>query len=49
MQILEETNHDYEVVDYIKNPPTEQELQSLAEKMGITAKDFIRSKERTFS
>ena len=49
MKILDNSGHDYEIVDYIKNPPTPEELKSLADKMGIVAKDFIRCKEDLFT
>ena len=48
MKILEESGEKYEIIDYIKSPPTPSELQSLAKKMGIRAKDFIRSREAVF-
>ena len=48
MKILENSGLDYEVVDYIKTPPSAEELRSLAAKMGVEAKDFIRSKESIF-
>ena len=49
MKILEKLDQDYEVVDYLKNPPSPKELESLAKKMGIKAKEFIRSKEAIFT
>ena len=39
---------EYEIVDYLNNPPSVDELQSLAKKMGINARDFIRTKEAAF-
>ena len=48
MKILDNSGQDYEVIDYINTPPSQEELQSLADKMGITAKDFIRNKEAIF-
>ena len=48
MKILESSGQGFEIVDYIKTPPTPTELQSLADKMGIRAKDFIRSRESEF-
>ena len=44
MKILDNSNQDYEVIDYIKDPPSPKQLKSLAEKMGVSAKDFLRSK-----
>ena len=48
MQILNDLNVEYEIVDYLNNPPTADELQSLADKMGMNARDFIRTKEAVF-
>ena len=48
MKILESSGQEYEIVDYIKSPPQPNELKSLADKMGIRAKDFIRSNEAVF-
>ena len=48
VQILNDLAVDYEIVDYLNNPPTADELQSLADKMGVNARDFIRTKEAVF-
>jgi arsenate reductase len=48
VQILNDSNVEYEIVDYLNNPPSVDELQSLANKMGINARDFIRTKEVVF-
>ena len=48
MQILNDLNVEYEIVDYLNNPPSADELESLAIKMGIKARDFIRTKEAVF-
>ena len=48
MQILNDLAVDYEIIDYLNNPPSANELQSLADKMGVKARDFIRTKEAVF-
>ena len=48
MQILNDLNVEYEIVNYLNNPPSADELQSLAIKMGVKARDFIRTKEAIF-
>ena len=48
MKILENSGQEYEIIDYMNTPPIPDELQSLADKMGIRAKDFIRSSETVF-
>ena len=48
MQILNDLNVEYEIMDYLNNPPSADELQSLAIKMGLKAREFIRVKEAVF-
>ena len=48
MKILDNSGQEYEIVDYINTPPTVEELKSLAKKMGVSAKDFIRRNESIF-
>ena len=48
MKILENSGQEFEIIDYINNPPTSNTLKLLAKKMGISAKDFICSKESLF-
>ena len=48
VKILNNSGLAYKIIDYIKTPPSPVELQSLAHKMGIRAKDFIRDKEAVF-
>ena len=48
VQILNDLAVEYEIIDYLNNPPTVDELQSLAIKMGVKARDFIRTKEAVF-
>ena len=48
VKILENSNQEYETIDYINNPPSSSELQLIADKMGVRAKDFIRIREVAF-
>ena len=48
VQILNDLSVDYEIIDYLNMPPTADELQSLANKMGLKAREFIRAKEAVF-
>ena len=48
MKILENSGKEFEIVDYINTPPSPEELKILADKMGLRAKEFIRSKESVF-
>ena len=48
VKILDHSGQDYEIIDYMKAPPSPEELKMLANKMGIRAKEFIRSRESVF-
>ena len=48
VKILNDLAVEYEIIDYLNNPPTVDELQSLAIKMGLKAREFIRVKEALF-
>ena len=48
VKILDDLGKKYEIIDYMNNPPTPDELQNLSDQMGIPARDFIRSKDSLF-
>ena len=48
VQILNDLNVEYEIVNYLNNPPTVDELQTLSKIIGVKARDFIRTKEAVF-
>ena len=48
VKILENSGKEFEIVDYINQPPSPEELKILADKMGLSAREFIRSKESIF-
>jgi arsenate reductase (glutaredoxin) len=48
LALLEERGIDVEVVEYLKTPPTRDELKSLLDKLGIRAADLIRKGEQAF-
>ena len=48
MKILNDSDREFEIIDYMNAPPSPDELKILAEKMGIRAKDFIRRNESVF-
>ena len=45
MQILEENNLNFTIIEYLKNPPTKNELQEILIKLNISPKDLIRFKD----
>lgn len=48
LNILKASGKKYKIIEYIKNPPSEQELKEIIEKIGIKAEDLIRKKEPLF-
>ena len=45
MSLLRERGVEPEIVEYLKNPLNETEIRSIAGKMNLEPKDFIRSRE----
>lgn len=45
LEILRESGADVTVREYLKHPPTRQELQRLYDKAGIGAREGLRAKE----
>jgi len=48
MAILDENNLDYQVVQYLEQPPSEKELANILKMLGISALELIRTKEKLF-
>jgi len=46
LQILESSGKDFEVVKYLENVPSFDELQSIIVKLGIKPIDLVRQKEK---
>ncbi|WP_019673239.1 arsenate reductase (glutaredoxin) [Psychrobacter lutiphocae] len=47
--LLKASGEQPEIVEYLKQPPTATQLAQLLSKMGLTARDLIRSKETVYS
>jgi arsenate reductase len=46
--ILDDRNLDYDVIEYLQHPPSEQELKKILMLLGKTPLDVIRSGEKLF-
>ena len=46
LDILEQEGADVTVVEYLKSPPSKQELQRLYERAGISPREGLRDKEQ---
>ena len=48
MKLLNDNNVDFDIVEYLKDPPSKDEILVLAKKLGKRPKDFIRISEKDF-
>jgi arsenate reductase len=48
LQLVEGKNVEFELVEYLKNPPTKDQLKFILEKMGKKPLEVIRSQEKLF-
>lgn len=48
LQILEEKGADFEIVEYLKNPPSEKELKVVLSKLDIKPEALLRKGEKIF-
>ena len=48
LQILQENSADFQIIEYLKNIPTELELRSILKELNINAEDLIRKGEAIY-
>ena len=48
LKLVEESGKDFEIVEYLKTPPTEDELRDLVVKLGLPVEYLIRKGETLF-
>jgi len=48
LAILEQNNVEFEIVNYLENPPSESELRSVLQDLRIGARDLIRKGESAY-
>ena len=48
VQLLEESNREYEVQEYLKNPLSEKQVLDLSYKLGLSPGLFVRKNEADF-
>ena len=44
--LLEESNKEFEIINYLNTPPTVSELTSLLQKLNLTPIELVRQKEK---
>ena len=48
LQLLQEQGIDVDIIDYLKTPPTFQQLDDIIQKLGIQPRDLMRTKEAAY-
>jgi arsenate reductase (glutaredoxin) len=48
LQLLKKKKAEMEIVEYLKSPPSEKELRSILNKLGLEAEALVRKKEPLF-
>ncbi len=48
LQLLQEQGIDVDIIDYLKTPPTFQQLDDIIQKLGIEPRDLMRTKEAAY-
>jgi arsenate reductase len=48
LQLLEDNGVEPEIIDYLEDPPTPQELKRIIEMLGVPARDLLRSTEPVY-
>lgn len=48
LQLLEESGEAYEVFKYLDTPPSREEIVDLLSKLGISARELMRTKEELY-
>lgn len=49
LELLQQHNINVDVVEYLKQPPEAAEIREILTRLGLTARDLIRSKEAAFT
>ena len=45
LQVLIDSGEDFEIIEYLKNPPSEEELKEIISFLNISAEDLVRKNE----
>jgi len=48
LQIIVQNNKNPEIIEYLKNPPSEEELKRIVKLLGISARDLLRTTEQAY-
>ncbi len=48
LELIKNTGQDFEVIEYLKTPPSKETLQQLVKDSGLAIRDFMRQKESIY-
>lgn len=48
LELLQQRDVDIEIVEYLKQPPSADDIRQILSQLGLAARDIIRSKETAF-
>ena len=48
LKIIEESGEEVNIIQYLKTPPSEEEIRQLVEKLGLPVEYLVRKSEKTF-
>ena len=48
LAIVESKGNDLEIIEYLKHPPSKEELTSIVQMLGVAPKDLIRKGEEVY-
>ena len=48
LKLLQDNGIQTKIIDYLKTPPSETELKSILQRLGISARELMRTKERVY-
>lgn len=48
LEILEEAGVQFEIIDYVKDPPTAEELAAVVKKLGMRPEEIVRKNEAAY-
>ena len=48
LKLLEDCGEEFEIVEYLKNPPSKERLKEISTLLGLEPVDFVRKKETLF-
>lgn len=48
LQLIEDAGQEVQIIEYLRNPPTADQLRKVVAMMGVTARDLVREGETVF-